>query len=191
MIGKLLYADDIILLSESPNKLQQLWRCVLKWCIERNVYNANKSKIGYFRKVRTEKTDKVLKIDHKNDLVQQYKYLGLLLDEHLKFEPSDNVPAKSGGRDLTALINKMLIKILIMTFPRTYYLILAFPRFCYLVVKRVAIINLINVIKYNIDTGLQDDTEWGSPTIDRHVSLVRFWNRLMKPDRLTERFFVR
>ena len=40
------------------------------------------------------------------DLVQQYKYLGILLDEHLKLESCDDLFAKSGGRPLSALIAK-------------------------------------------------------------------------------------
>ena len=40
------------------------------------------------------------------DLVQQYQYLSLLLDDYLKFEPCDNMLAKSGVRALASLINK-------------------------------------------------------------------------------------
>ena len=40
------------------------------------------------------------------DVVQQYKYLGILLDEHLKFESCDDLFAKSGRRALSALIAK-------------------------------------------------------------------------------------
>ena len=59
-VGILLYADDIVLLSESPDKLQQLLNCLYKWCIKWKVYiNANKSKIVHFRKVRTKKTYKM------------------------------------------------------------------------------------------------------------------------------------
>ena len=69
--------------------------------------DANKSKIMQFYKVITKKTDKLFKMENEEIyLVQQYKYLGLLLDEHLKFEPCDNTLAKSGGRAFVSLINK-------------------------------------------------------------------------------------
>ena len=39
-------------------------------------------------------------------LVQHYKYLGILLDEYLKFDLCDDIFAKSEGRDLLSLISK-------------------------------------------------------------------------------------
>ena len=75
------------------------------------------------------------------DLVQQYKYLGILLDEHLKLESYDDLFAKSGGRALSALIskynvNKHLIMILILTCSK-----IAFPLLCCMGVKFAAITN--------------------------------------------------
>ena len=40
------------------------------------------------------------------DLVQQYKYLGILLDQHFKYHICDEIFAKSDGRALTSLISK-------------------------------------------------------------------------------------
>ena len=40
------------------------------------------------------------------DLVQQYKYLSILLDEHFKFEVCDDIFTKSGRRALASLISK-------------------------------------------------------------------------------------
>ena len=99
----LLYADDIVLISHSSEKLQQLLNCLHEWYIK--VYiNTSKSKVVHFRKSRTKKTS------HKMDkevicLVQQYKYLDILLDEHLKFDLCDDIFAKS-GRTLSSLISK-------------------------------------------------------------------------------------
>ena len=63
--------------------------------------------IVHFLKARLRRTDKVFKMGLEIiNLVQQYKYLSILLDEHLKFDSCDNVFAKSGGRALASLISK-------------------------------------------------------------------------------------
>ena len=40
------------------------------------------------------------------DLVQEYKYLGILLDAHLKYDLCDSMLSKSAGRALSSLISK-------------------------------------------------------------------------------------
>ena len=70
--------------------------------------NANNSNIVLFFKVYKEKVERVkmfrMEKAKKNWSIQQYKYLHLLLDQHLKFEPYDNVLAKSGGSALAVLL---------------------------------------------------------------------------------------
>ena len=60
-----------------------------------------------FRKARLRRTYTVFNVGLEIiNLVQQYKYLGILLDEHLKFDSCDTVFAKSRGRALAPLISK-------------------------------------------------------------------------------------
>ena len=140
------------------------------------------------------------------DLVQQYKYLGLLLDEHLKFEPCDDMLAKLGGRALASLINKYNVSknfnhdIFIHLFNTCISSILLYGseacgyntfNKCNQIQYR-AMRFFWGVHKYAPIIGRQGDMGWVSLTVDRHVSMVRFWNRLinMKPDRLTKRIFL-
>ena len=68
------------------------------------------------------------------DLVQQYRYLSILLDEHLKYHICVEIFVKSGGRVLTSLISKYTVYTY-MYIP--IYLILSCTS-----VKRAAIITL-------------------------------------------------
>ena len=86
-ISSLLYADDLVLFSSTPeglqNKLDHLHKYCKEWCLKVNI---NKSKVIVFNK-----TGRVInhnfKIDPENlECVNKYKYLGVILSalEHLK-----------------------------------------------------------------------------------------------------------
>ena len=69
--------------------------------------NHLKSKIVHFRKVRVSITDFSFTFQNKTvDIVQKYKYLGLILGEHLDFKASINELCSKGGRALGACISK-------------------------------------------------------------------------------------
>ena len=107
-ISHLLYADDLTLMAENENDLQTLINCVENWCNKwRMSVNHLKSKIVHFRKVRVSITDFSFTFQNKTvDIVQKYKYLGLILEEHLDFKASINEPCSKGGRALGACISK-------------------------------------------------------------------------------------
>ena len=50
----------------------------------------------------------------------------------------------------------------------------------------------LGVNKYTPNLGLQGDMGWVSLSVERPVSMVRFWNKLvnMKSDRLIKRIFL-
>ena len=65
--------------------------------------NHLKSKIVHFRKVRVSIRDFSFTFQNKTvDIVQKYKYLGLILEEHLDFKASINELCSKGGRALGA-----------------------------------------------------------------------------------------
>ena len=107
-ISHLLYADDLTLMAENENDLQTLINCVENWCNKwRMSVNHLKSKIVHFRKVRVSITDFSFTFQNKTvDIVQKYKYLGLILEEHLDFKASINELCSKGGRALGACISK-------------------------------------------------------------------------------------
>ena len=52
-VSILLYADNIVLMSDSSGKLQELLDCLHEWCMKWQIcINANKSKVDHFRKNR-------------------------------------------------------------------------------------------------------------------------------------------
>ena len=82
------------------------------------------------------------------DFVQQYKYVGILLDEHLKYDKCHSFFTRSGGRALSPLVAKYNILIIILTI---IYLLICFMHVClqccYMVVKRTR----TNVTRYSLE----------------------------------------
>ena len=69
--------------------------------------NVNKTGVIHFRKPRVERTNFVFSFD--SDIVQvvdRYKYLGLVFHEYLDFNVTSDVLAEAGGRALGAVYNQ-------------------------------------------------------------------------------------
>ena len=114
MISILLFADDIVLISENENDLQilldKVFECSYKWKIKLCSYkwkikfNAKKSNVIHFR--HDEKTSVSFNIgrDYVNN-VSQCKYLGIELNEFMDFDVTADNLARAGNRALGAIIN--------------------------------------------------------------------------------------
>ena len=94
-LSMLLYADDIVLVSKSQDKLQKGLNVLYDWCQTQQMsVNVEKSKIDHFRKgpsiTRCEGPLKYGQLEI--EIVSQYKYLGLTLTEFLDYQ----VTAKKG-----------------------------------------------------------------------------------------------
>ena len=94
-VSALLYADDVVLLAPSSANLQCLIDVVAEWCTkwEMNI-NTSKTNIVHFRKrLKRKPRSSVIFTFQGNEIVytSQYKYLGLLLDEHLDWTVSVEV----------------------------------------------------------------------------------------------------
>ena len=83
----LLYADDIVLLSD-VQQMQVMLNCLDTWCKNRGFdinYDKSKAKI-HFRTASKPKTEyRFVCGDSNLELVSQYKYLGVIFTEHLNF----------------------------------------------------------------------------------------------------------
>ncbi len=108
-VSVLAYADDLVLLAESSQDLQRLIDILQSWCYRwRLSVNIDKTKIMHFREKVTPLTNYVFKYDSLPiECVSEYKYLGILLDEHMDFQKTANLLANSAGRALGAVINKV------------------------------------------------------------------------------------
>ena len=105
----LLYADDLVLLADNEKDLQTLLDLMHAWCIEwRLSINITKSNIVHFRGSRKKRSNFSFHYgDTSLEYKDEYKYLGIYLDEHLNFTSCINTLADSGSRALGALISKL------------------------------------------------------------------------------------
>ncbi len=78
----LLYADDIVLLSETDEVLQNLLDNVYDWGKKWKIkFNVKTSNILHVRQPHVPRTDYSFKIGHINlSRVEQYKYLGIVIN---------------------------------------------------------------------------------------------------------------
>ena len=104
----LLFADDLVILAENVDDLKMLINNLYTWANTwRLSINISKSKIIHFRKTRKSLTEAEFKFGNEIlEKVNKYKYLGLVLDEHLKFLNASEELASSGQRALGAIIYK-------------------------------------------------------------------------------------
>ena len=111
MLSCLLYADDIVLLAPSAKNLQGLINVVAEWCMKWNMHlNLEKTNVVHFRKNLRSKARSTFHFTFRGDEISytsQYKYLGLVLNEHLNWSNSlENIVCKA-NRALALLNHRM------------------------------------------------------------------------------------
>ena len=86
-IAILMYADDVVILSENDQDLQSVLDALNVWCETNKFYvNENKSNTVNFRCRSNQVTDRSFNIGTKVVTVaSEYVYLGLLLTDHFDF----------------------------------------------------------------------------------------------------------
>ena len=78
----LLYADDMVLLSDSEEKLQKMLNYLTNWCKKWRVsVNVAKCGVVHFRKTNKLQTHHIFKVNGLEiKTLSKYKYLGVILD---------------------------------------------------------------------------------------------------------------
>ena len=86
-VSVLLYADDVVLIAETEANLQSMLDILGSWCKNNLIsVNAAKSNIVHFRNPSEPQSDTVFTVNDENILyTMQYKYLGIVLSEHLDY----------------------------------------------------------------------------------------------------------
>ncbi len=109
IISVLAYADDLVLIAENSQDLQTIIDILHSWCLRwRLSVNIGKTKVMHFRPKTSPLTKIVFKYNNLPiECVSEYKYLGVLMDEHMDFSKTANLLANSAGRALGAVINKI------------------------------------------------------------------------------------
>ena len=87
MISLLMYADDIILISDSQEGLQKQLDTLNKWSTKWSLsVNVDKTKVIHFRKASDPRSTFNFHLgDNTIDIVNSYRYLGLELNETLDY----------------------------------------------------------------------------------------------------------
>ena len=109
-ISILMYADDIVLISETEEGLQHQLNALENWMNDyRMSVNMDKTRVVHFRKPTAQLTKTQFKLRNQPIVIAtEYKYLGLTLTEHLNYKQTAEILASSGSRALGALTAKYL-----------------------------------------------------------------------------------
>ena len=103
-----MYADDIVLLSESREGLIKSLKNIStynkKWCLN---INKNKTKIMTFQRFGKLKCSNIKYDEHTLEDVKQFKYLGTIIDKSGSFKQNDIFLKKKGLRASFSIINKL------------------------------------------------------------------------------------
>ena len=89
----LAYADDLVIITDSESKMQELLNALTQtqWCYRwRLSINNTKSGVVHFRCNRVRRTEFKFQLAGTDvEVVSEYKYLGVVLDEHLTYRSGD------------------------------------------------------------------------------------------------------
>ena len=206
-VTSLLYADDLVIIAPSEEKLQCCLQYVNTWCNRwRMVVNEEKTEIVHFRKKSAGKTQYQFKYGNSIlNVNSKYRYLGLVLDEYLNFNTTSDVLAEAGGRALGGI--KCKVKYIKDCGYSTYMKLYdtgVIPILNYAAgiwgygnyaqhdyVQRRALRYFLGVHRFAPNHAIEGDMGVYPTKISRHIEMIRLWNRLvtMNPNRLTTRIF--
>ena len=204
----LMYADDIVILAENSENLQLLLNYLNDWCCLNSMQiNGSKSNIIHFRTDSQPRSTHVFKCGEiVLDIVDRYKYLGVVLHEHLDFNVTAKAVAQSASRALGLLIArvKLIGGVPFNVFTKLYDSIV-WPVISYSApiwgVKQFSCINAVQtramrfylgVGKYTPNAAVYGEMSWEPPEVRQWVCIASFWSRLSLLDeqRLNKRVAI-
>ena len=169
--------------------------------------NINKTKIIHFRKKCCERNHVDFYLSGLNiEICENYKYLGIILNEFLDFTETANVLSVAAGRAFSSLVTNLYNKTDLMysSYTKIYdsklvpimdYCSSVWGDKCYSKPDTLhdrIIRYFLDVHKCTSNAVIQGDMEWIPPHIRRQLNCLRLWNRLLDLDanRITKRIFV-
>ena len=206
-IGMLVYADDVVLLTETEDELQYLLNELNRWCdINKLEVNASKSKVVHFRTPSKAKTGWSFTCGEKYlETVDQYLYLGLLLTEHLDYAKMAKQVSNSASRALGLLISKSKLAggLTFSTYSKLYDSTVASiigygaavwgcRQFsCIDAVQNRALRFFLGVGRYAPNAAVNGDTGWQSVFQRQWHSITNQWHRTkrMNPNRMNYKLY--
>ena len=202
-ISILLYADDIVLISDTEEELQEMLNLVHSWCQHWKL----DIKVVHFRNPAVPLTRYSFCCGPQPlEVTKEYEYLGLVLTEWLDFNVTVKHLALHANRALGAIIAKC--KVLggfpYKCFTKLFeYLVLPILTYATAVwgYKSHSCINAVfnracrfylGVGKYTPNAAIQDDMGWKTPWQNQWSCIFKNWQRLcnMPDNRLCKRVFL-
>ena len=124
-------------------------------------------------------------------MVSKYKYLGIILDEHLTYNECATTLADSAGRALRSVISKFYSfkNIGYSTFSKLYdTTVWPILDYCSSI---WSFKNILGVHKNAPSLAVQGEIGWILPEFKYYVSMLRLWNKLISldPTRITRVIF--
>jgi hypothetical protein len=130
------------------------------------------------------------------EYVNEYKYLGLVINEHLNYVSTSNVLVKAAGRALGSCISKFkTLKNMEYDTYTTIYETCINPVMNYCseiwgykdyskcdTVQLRAMKFFLGVHKYTTNVGVRGEFGWLKPKFERWKNMCRYWNRLVNLD---------
>jgi hypothetical protein len=206
-IGILMYADDVVLLANTPAGLQTQLNILNDWCRKwRLSLNRDKTSVIVFRPRNKELQNLSFKCGNVPiGIVAEYKYLGILLTEHLEWNKTVSALAASASRALGLVIAKaksfggfphaaLLAAYNGVVRPIIEYAAEIWGYREYNCVNNIfwrACRNFLGVGRYTPKDGIIGDLGWTPPNIRQQMCVTRLWCRLIHMDdiRLTKKVF--
>ena len=116
-----MYADDTIVLAESPGELQCALDAVYTYCNNWNLtVNTSKTKIVIFSRGKIRKHGIFYYGEKTLDVVYDYVYLGCLFNYNNKFSKSKARQISQGKRAMFGLLKKLRCLIYLLIFKMSY-----------------------------------------------------------------------
>lgn len=206
-VSALFYADDIVVMSESPHGLQKQLDIVSKWCYKwRMELNKDKTKIIHFRPKSVTSTKYKFRCGNMElSVTTKYKYLGLFFNQHMDDSQIVEDVAKNATRALGYAISKYKNSggLLFETFDNIYRSCVN-PVMMYgaalwggkeysklNTVQNRACKFFLGVVKTASNIGCHGELGWVSVHNKQKIEMVRLWCRLQSMDssRLTYNIF--
>ena len=204
----LLFADDIVLISDNAVNLQCILDELNIWCTANCMnINANKSNVVHFRNKSVDRCQFLFKWGNAQiDYVSQYKYLGLVLSEHLDYSVTAKFVAQAASRALGLLMAKSKsiggfpYEAFTKLFESTIIPIITYGASvwsneefsCINAVQHRAARYLLNVGKYTPNAAVNGDIGWMPMICKTKKAVINQWSRLvnMSDDRINRKVFV-
>ena len=208
LINILLYADDIVLITENEADLQFLLFVVESWCKKwRLEINLTKTNILHVRPKRKQQSKFTFLFDMRPvAYCQSYKYLGANLNEFLDFEFTVEAQADAAGRALRSIITKMIKN---GGFPYSVYTLLydvcvtsiadysmevfGFTQYDPTLKLHLRAIRAFLGLPKNVTScAALSEVDWLMPKFRGQIRMVRQYHRMLKMDnnRLTKRILL-